>query len=62
MKYYCCSEVGDGNGYHYCAGVKFISGYQVCGDVQRLIDYAGHPFCACLGSKVSLDPDQLSLF
>lgn len=56
-----CKEEPDKYGHYCCGNGKIISGKRVCtdGTIQAQIDYAGHPFCACLGKEI--DADQVEI-
>lgn len=48
---------------HYCCGGgKTVNWKRVCSDyaIQFQIEYAGHPFCACLGKEI--DTDQIEIY
>ena len=48
--------------WHYCCGGgKTVNGKRVCSDyaIQFQIEYAGSPFCACLGKEI--DTDQIEI-
>ncbi len=52
-----CKEEPDKNGHYCCGDGRTINGKRVCSDyaIQFQIDYAGHPFCACLGSEIDVE-------
>lgn len=56
-----CKEEPDKYGHYCCGDGKTINGKRVCSDdtIQLQIDYAGHPFCACLGREI--DAAQMTI-
>lgn len=48
-----CNEEPDKYGHYNCGDANVVDGVRVCPDhcIAEQINYAGHPFCACLGRE-----------
>lgn len=56
-----CREEVDNDGCYHCGNGRTVNGKRICPNstIQLQIDYAGHPFCACLGKEI--DPAQITM-
>lgn len=56
-----CKEIPHSDGYYDCGNGIFVDGVRCCPDscLKTQTDYAGHPFCACLGREI--DKTQMKI-
>ncbi len=59
-----CKEEADKRGYYRCGNGITVDGKRFCPNhsIQLQIDYAGHPFCACLGKEVDEKQVTMDIF